>query len=74
MQENTDQKKLRIWTLHAVIHLTPKAIFWKCSLEVLQNLHENTFPIVSLKKLWHRCFHVSFAKCLTTTFLQNTSG
>ena len=26
------------------------------------------------KELWHRCFHVNFAKFLRTPFLQNTSG
>ena len=26
------------------------------------------------KRLWHRCFPVSFAKFLRTPFLQNTSG
>ena len=29
---------------------------------------------LSKKKLWHRCFPVNFAKCLSTSFLQNTSG
>ena len=32
-------------------------------------------PATLLKKrLWHRCFPVSFAKFLRTTFLQSTSG
>ena len=26
------------------------------------------------KRLWHRCFPVSFPKSLTTPFLQNTTG
>ena len=26
------------------------------------------------KRLWHRCFHVNFAKFLRTPFLQNTCG
>ena len=26
------------------------------------------------KRLWHRCFHVNFAKFLRTPFLQDTSG
>ena len=29
---------------------------------------------LSKKKLWHRCFPVSFVKFLRTPFLQNTSG
>ena len=32
-------------------------------------------PSILLKKrLWHRCFHVNFAKLSRTPFLQNTSG
>ena len=32
-------------------------------------------PAAFLKKsLWHRCFHINFAKFLRTPFLQNTSG
>ena len=32
-------------------------------------------PETLLKKsVWHRCFHVNFAKILRTRFLQNTSG
>ena len=46
-------------------------------LEISQNLHENTCARVSFatslkKKLWHRRFHVNFAKFLRTPFLQNT--
>ena len=26
------------------------------------------------ERLWHRCFHVNFAKFLRTPFLQNTAG
>ena len=29
---------------------------------------------LSKKRLWHRCFTMNFAKFLTTTFSQNTSG
>ena len=32
-------------------------------------------PATLLKrKLWYRCFPVSFVKCLRTPFFQNTSG
>ena len=48
----------------------------KTLLEISQDSQENTCAIVSLlkKKLWHRCFPVSFAKFLRTPFLQNISG
>ena len=44
-----------------------------------QSLFYNKFaglsPATLIKKrLWHRCFPVSFVKLLITTFLQNTSG
>ena len=46
-------------------------------LEILQNSQDNTCARVSflikLKRLWHWCFPVNFAKFLRTP-LQNTSG
>ena len=32
----------------------------------------NTFNFIT-KRIWHRCFHVNFARFLRTAFLQNTS-
>ena len=54
-------------------------------LEISQNSQENTCTRVSFliklqtcnfikKRLWPRCFPVSFVKFLRTPFLQNTSG
>ena len=48
-----------LWTM-----LTMLAILWTM-------LRSATFL---KKRLWHRCFPVSFAKFLRTPFLQNTSG
>ena len=32
-------------------------------------------PATLLKRrLWHKCFAMNFVECLTTPFLQNTSG
>ena len=60
----------------------PGAISRSCSvkkmfLKMSQNSQENTFAGASFlfkKRLWHRCFLVSFTKFLTTPFLWNTSG
>ena len=41
-------------------------------LEILQNSQENTCARV--KRLWHRCFPVNFAKFVRTPFSQNTYG
>ena len=59
----------------------------KVFLEISPNSQENTCARVSFliklqappatllkKRLWHRCFAVSFAKFLRTLFSQNTSG
>ena len=59
----------------------------KVFLEISQNSQENTCARVSFlvklqaasatllkKRLWHRCFPVTFVKFLRTPFLQNTSG
>ena len=45
-------------------------------LKISRNSQENTCARVSflLRRFWHRCFPVNFAKCLRTHFLQNTSG
>ena len=46
-------------------------------LEIFQNSQENTCArgCFSIKKrLWHRCFHMNFAKFLRISFLQDTSG
>ena len=47
----------------------------KLFLKISQNSLENTCARVSFlnKRLWHRCFPVSFANILRTSFLQNTS-
>ena len=43
--------------------------------ESLFNKVASLRPATLLKKrLWHRCFPVTFVKFLTTPFLQNTSG
>ena len=44
----------------------------KVFLEISQNSQENTYarvPILIKKRLWHRCFPVTFAKFLRTPFL-----
>ena len=53
---------------------------------ISQNSQENTYAKVSFwiklqgpatllkRRLWHKCFPVSFTKSLRTPFLQNTSG
>ena len=39
-----------------------------------KHVRQSLRPATLLKKrLWHRCFHVNFAKFLRTPFLQNTS-
>ena len=44
-------------------------------LEISQNSQENLQAVTLFKKrLWHRCFHVNFAKFLRTSVLQNTSS
>ena len=45
-------------------------VFWKKG--VLKNLTK--FQTLLKKRLWHRCFPVSFVKFLWTRFTQNTSG
>ena len=42
-------------------------------LKISQNLHENTSARVSFlkKRLWHRCFHVDFAKLSITPILKS---
>ena len=60
---------------------TSEAVVWWCSvkkvhLEISQNSQENTYGRVSFleacnfillkKRLWHRCFPVNFAECLST--------
>ena len=55
-------------------YFTPEAVFRRCFVkkvffEILQNSQENTCARVSfLKRLWHRCFSVNFAKFLRTPF------
>ena len=46
------------------------------SSKISQNWQGNIFARVSflIKRLWHRCFSVNFAKILRTSVLQNTSG
>ena len=39
-----------------------------------QSLFFNKVAALLIKRLWHRCFPVNFAKFLRTPFLQNTSG
>ena len=43
----------------------------KVFLEISQNSQENTYARVSflIKRLWHRCFPMNFAKFLRTPFL-----
>ena len=36
-------------------------------------LYENRPATLLKKRLWHRCFHVNFAKFSRTSFLQNSS-
>ena len=46
-------------------------------LDISQNLQENTWPrraTLLKKRLWHKCFPVTFIKFLRTPILQNTSG
>ena len=45
-------------------------------LKISRNSQENTCARVYflLRRFWHRCFSVNFAKCSRTHFLQNTSG
>ena len=60
----------------------PEVFCKKVFLKILQNSQENTCTRVTFliklkalqKRLWHRCFHLNFAKVLRTPFLQNTSG
>ena len=54
---------------------------WRCSItKVFLKISQNSQGYICsrvyflIKKLWHRCFHVNFAKYLRTRFLQNTSG
>ena len=48
------------------------SLWKKRFLEISQNLQENVCVLV--KRLWHWCFPVNFAKFLRTPFLQNTPG
>ena len=54
--------------------------FKKVFLKLSQNLGESTCSKVSFlkkklkKRIWHRCFFVTFAKFLRTPFLKNASG
>ena len=59
-----------------------KGVLWNFSKFTGKHLYQSLFfnrvaglrAVTSLKKrLWHRCFPISFAKFLKTPFLQNTS-
>ena len=71
--------------LHLILHLTsvarltetfhkePPEVFRKK--DVIRNFTNFLTPATLLKKrLWHRCFPVTFMKFLRTSFRQNTSG
>ena len=49
----------------------------KCTLKKIRKIHRKTpaqWSYKPRKRLWHRCFSVSFAKFFKSTFLQNTQG
>ena len=78
------QSLVILWLAEAA---TGGVLLGKMFLEISQNSQVNTCDRVSFliqlqawawnfikKRLWHKCFPVSFAKFLRTFFLQNTSG
>ena len=89
IQENTDQKKLRIWTFltHWAIYENTiirdklfETHFRSSRSQILCNIHRKTPVLESLacslikKRLQDRCFPMNVAKFLGIAFLQNTSG
>ena len=67
---------------------TTIGVLWrKVFIEIWENSQENTYarasfsiklqvwglPLYQKRRLWHRCFPVTFAKFIRTRFLQNTS-
>ena len=68
IQENTDQKKLRIWTLFTSSRLEVfcKKVFLKISINSLETTCAEVCFLKS--RLWPRCFPLNFAKPLGILF------
>ena len=71
MREKSSTKTRPCGTEAVVRRYSVKKVF----LEISQNSQENTCARASLliKRLWHRCFPLSFAKVLRTSFFHRTA-
>ena len=62
-KRSVTSRYLQVW-LYQCKKQSPRRVLWKICRPVT----------LLIKRLWHRCFPVNFAKFLRILFLQNTSG